>query len=49
MDLLVGKMKKFSSMSREEIHYAEFLSEWRQKALEWVLNNESWDDTTPDT
>ena len=49
MDLLVGKMKKFYSMSREEIHYAEFLSEWRQKALEWVLNNESWDDTTPDT
>lgn len=48
-DLLVGKKKKFYALSEEHMVHAMIYAGWRQKALEWVLNDESWEDTTADT
>lgn len=48
MDLLIGKKKKFISLNDESIKYAVACAGWRQKALEWILNDESWGNTTPD-
>lgn len=48
-DLLVGKRKRFNSLNNESISHAAACAGWRQKALEWVLNDESWEDTTADT
>ena len=48
-DLLVGKKKKFYGLSGDYMDLAVIYAGWRHKALEWVLNDESWDDTTADT
>ncbi|MFR6344315.1 MAG: DUF4272 domain-containing protein [Christensenellales bacterium] len=49
MDLLVGNGKRFNSLNNEDISYAAACAGWRQKALEWILNDETWEDTTADT
>lgn len=41
--------KPFSQISAKEKHILELCMRWRYHALEWVLNDESWYDTSTDT